>query len=80
MRRPLTTSKASRGESWRRADWTGSQRCLEFYRTKRPIRTASITQVRQPVYKQSVARWKNYQDVLRDLFNGLPADPPREQG
>jgi tetratricopeptide (TPR) repeat protein len=54
--------------------------CLEFYRTKRPIRTASITQVRQPVYKQSVARWKNYQDVLGDLFTALTADPPRDQG
>ena len=27
---------------------------------ERPVRTASVTQVRQPVYKQSVARWKNY--------------------
>ena len=31
-------------------------------------------QVRQPVYKQSVARWKNYQDGLADLFAALPHD------
>ena len=35
--------------------------CLEFHRTERPVRTASVTQVRQPVYKKSVARWKNYE-------------------
>ena len=40
-------------------DWEPA--CLEFHRTERPVRTASVTQVRQPVYKQSVARWKNYE-------------------
>ncbi len=54
--------------------------CLEFHRTERPIRTASVTQVRQPVYKQSVGRWKNYQDSLADLFGALPADLPGERG
>jgi tetratricopeptide (TPR) repeat protein len=47
--------------------------CLEFHRTKRPVRTASITQVRQPIYKQSVARWKNYEHDLGVLFAALPA-------
>ncbi len=42
--------------------------CLEFYRTQRTVRTASVTQVRQPIYKKSVARWKNYEDHLSDLF------------
>ena len=46
--------------------------CLEFHRNERPIRTASVTQVRQPVYKRSVARWKKYQTELGDLFAGLP--------
>ena len=48
--------------------------CLEFHRTQRPVRTASITQVRQPIYKQSVARWKNYESDLADLFAALPLD------
>jgi hypothetical protein len=47
--------------------------CLEFHRTRRPVRTASITQVRQPIYKQSVARWKNYEHDLGTLFAALPA-------
>ncbi len=50
--------------------------CLEFHRTNRPVRTASVTQVRQPVYKQSVARWKNYERELADLFAALPGDEP----
>ena len=46
--------------------------CLEFHRTERPIRTASVMQVRQPVYQRSVARWKNYEPALGELFAGLP--------
>jgi tetratricopeptide (TPR) repeat protein len=48
--------------------------CLQFHRTNRPIRTASLTQVRQPIYKHAVARWKNYEHALADLFARLPAD------
>jgi tetratricopeptide (TPR) repeat protein len=47
--------------------------CLEFHHTTRPVRTASVAQVRQPVYKKSVARWKNYENALADLFANLPA-------
>jgi tetratricopeptide (TPR) repeat protein len=43
--------------------------CLEFHQTRRPIRTASVSQVRQPVYQRSVARWKNYERELADLFS-----------
>jgi len=46
--------------------------CLEFHRTERPIRTASVMQVRQPVYQRSVARWKNYEPALGELFAALP--------
>ncbi len=52
--------------------------CLDFHRTERPIRTASVMQVRQPVYQRSVARWKNYEPALAELFAALPVDegPP----
>jgi hypothetical protein len=43
-------------------------RCLEFHRLRRLVRTASVTQVRQPIYTQSVARWKNYERSLSELF------------
>jgi tetratricopeptide (TPR) repeat protein len=42
--------------------------CLEFHRTRRPIRTASLTQVRQPIYRRSVGRWKYYERELAELF------------
>lgn len=48
--------------------------CLEFHRTRRPVRTASITQVRQPVYQRSVARWRHYETELADLFQALPLE------
>ena len=48
--------------------------CLQFHSTRRPVRTASITQVRQPIYKRSVARWRNYERELSDLFAELPDD------
>lgn len=37
------------------------ERCLEFHKTKRFVGTASFDQVRQPIYKKSVGRWKNYE-------------------
>ena len=36
------------------------------------MRTASVTQVRQPIYRRSVARWKHYEQALASLFAMLP--------
>jgi Sulfotransferase family len=47
--------------------------CLEFHRNTRPIHTASFSQVRQPVYRSSIGRWRNYEHELADLFAALPA-------
>jgi tetratricopeptide (TPR) repeat protein len=46
-------------------------RCLEFYKNKRPVRTASEDQVRRPVYVSSVGRWKHYERHLGALFAAL---------
>jgi len=51
-------------------DWEPA--CLQFHRTERPVRTASLAQVRQPVYQHSLARWKHYESSLADLFAALP--------
>jgi tetratricopeptide (TPR) repeat protein len=51
--------------------------CLEFHRLERPVRTASVTQVRQPIYTRSVARWRNYERELAALFAALPPDGGR---
>jgi tetratricopeptide (TPR) repeat protein len=45
--------------------------CLEFHKTKRQVRTASVTQVRQPIYTSSVERWRNYEKFLGPLLDEL---------
>jgi tetratricopeptide (TPR) repeat protein len=51
--------------------------CLEFHRTQRRVKTASIGQVRQPLYSHSVARWRNYESELNDLFRAIPCNGER---
>lgn len=45
--------------------------CLEFHKSQRVVRTASLTQVRQPIYKSSVERWRNYEKYLGPLLEAL---------
>jgi tetratricopeptide (TPR) repeat protein len=45
--------------------------CLEFYRVERPVRTASVNQVRQPIYRTSSGRWRQHADELRPLLQAL---------
>jgi tetratricopeptide (TPR) repeat protein len=60
---------ARRVVAWSGLDWVPA--CLAFHETDRPVRTASVTQVRQPIYKRSVQRWKNYEKELAPLFDML---------
>lgn len=46
-------------------------RCLQFHETKRFVGTASNDQVNRPLYKHSVARWKNYERYLGPLLAAL---------
>ena len=50
--------------------------CLAFYETRRPVRTASLVQVRQPIYRTSVGRWRPDADTLRPLLEGLGLAEP----
>jgi tetratricopeptide (TPR) repeat protein len=45
--------------------------CLEFQHSKRAVRTASSVQVRQPLFRTSVGRWKHYEEALAPLFARL---------
>ena len=47
------------------------ERCLSFHETIRPVRTTSATQVRQPIYKSAVGRWRVYQEHLGPLLSAL---------
>lgn len=50
-------------------DWNDA--CLDFHKTERSVRTASVTQVRQPIYSSSVERWRHYEQFLAPLLEEL---------
>jgi tetratricopeptide (TPR) repeat protein len=50
-------------------DW--DERCLKFHESDRPVKTASVSQVRKPLYTSSVARWRRYGDGLKPLVDAL---------
>jgi tetratricopeptide (TPR) repeat protein len=62
-------SVARRAVAFLGLEWEPS--CLEYHRNQRPVRTASLSQVRQPIYRRSVARWRHYQSALQPLFARL---------
>jgi len=45
--------------------------CLDFHNNKRTVRTASAWQVRQPIYKSSMERWRHYEAHLKPLKEAL---------
>lgn len=51
-------------------------RCLRFWETGRVATTSSNDQVRQPLYKSSVARHQRYSGYLDPLIRGLEAPWP----
>jgi tetratricopeptide (TPR) repeat protein len=51
-------------------------RCLAFYKTNRPVRTASAAQVRQPIYTTAVGRWRDYEEYLKPLLQALGIEQP----
>jgi len=68
-------------------DWCGlewDEKVLEFHKHDRPVRTASVSQVRQPIYKSSVQRWKRYEDALGPVLKVVgpsddsPEEPPEQ--
>jgi len=52
-------------------DMPWSEACLDFHQSKRAIRTASISQVRQPIYTASVNRWHKYEPYLQPLLEEI---------
>lgn len=66
----LNTERAVRlmldflGLSW-------DERCLAPHTNTATVETASHWQVRQPIYQQSVGRWRHYEEYLRPLKEGL---------
>ena len=50
------------------------EECISFYETTRSVRTASSEQVRKPVNKDGMARWKPYAKNLKPLVESLNQD------
>ena len=60
-----------------RLEW--DDRCLDFHKTNRPVLTASNWQIRQPIYRSSIGRWRNYREFLQPLFASLAMDTQQKQ-
>ncbi|MEP6388718.1 MAG: sulfotransferase [Halioglobus sp.] len=41
--------------------------CLQYYKADNRVRTASVWQVRQPLYQKAKGRWQNYEEALEPL-------------
>ncbi len=65
-------SVARRAVAFLGLEWAPA--CLEYHRNQRPVRTASLSQVRQPIYRRSVARWRHYEKALQPLFDQLASE------
>jgi tetratricopeptide (TPR) repeat protein len=44
---------------------------LDFHKSTRPVKTASVAQVRKPIYSSSVKRWKKYGKGLQPLVDSI---------
>lgn len=56
--------------------------CLAFHETQRPVRTASSEQVRQPIFRDGIDQWRNYEpwlgllkETLGDVLTAYPGVP-----
>ncbi|MFZ0869767.1 MAG: sulfotransferase [Rhodanobacter sp.] len=53
--------------------------CLRFEKNPNPVATASVVQVREPIYRSALQRWKKYEPQLSELHEllreaGIPLD------
>jgi tetratricopeptide (TPR) repeat protein len=62
------------GQARRLIDYLGLpwyEGVLEFYNTDRPVKTASASQVRKPIYTTSTNRWKKFEKYLTPLLEEI---------
>jgi Flp pilus assembly protein TadD len=66
------------GEARRLIEFLGlpwNDKCVDFHKSDRPVKTASVAQVRKPIYKTSVQRWKKYGPGLQPLVDAIGDEP-----
>lgn len=54
--------------------------CMKFYETKRAVKTASLAQVRKPIYATSMDKWRRYEKFLTPLLETLDPELLKEYG
>ena len=62
------------GESRKLIDYCGlpwDEHCLAFHKNKRIVKTASAVQVRRPLFRTSIERWRRYETGLAPLLREL---------
>ena len=62
------------GQARRLIDYCGlpwNERCVRFHESVGPVKTASAVQVRQPLFRSSLERWRRYEAGLGPLLNEL---------
>lgn len=67
------------GEARRLIDFLGlswDDACTRYHETRRTVRTASVNQVRKPIYRTSKGRWKAHARHLGPLLTALGVDAP----
>ena len=52
-------------------DWQAG--CLDVTANRRPLRTSSLWQAREPIHRRSIARWRHYEQFARLLTLCIPA-------
>jgi hypothetical protein len=52
------------------------ERCLRPHENARPVLTSSVAQVRRPIYRGALQRWRRYEKHLAPLFEALGSYAP----
>jgi len=64
----------TKGQARRVLDFLGmpwDENCLDFHRNERKVKTVSAAQVRRPIYRSSLSRWRRYEAHLGELREAL---------
>ncbi len=62
------------GQARRLIEYCGlpwDDRCVSFHKTSRLVKTASAVQVRQPLFRSSLQRWRKYEAAVGPLLEAL---------
>jgi tetratricopeptide (TPR) repeat protein len=65
------------GQARRLIEYCGlpwDDRCVNFHETSRPVKTASAVQVRKPLFRSSLQRWRKYEAEIGSLREALNAE------